>query len=123
MPLLFLLKAHIGIRSVGWGCEKGRVRCGIILGEGKAQNTLNDVSACAQNTLSSPQCRRLSLTLRLVWEGDSELNPGRQTVASSLVSASCYQEALDKAASSPSLSFLYKVRIRIPTLRAAGRAT
>lgn len=57
MPLLFLLKAHIGIRSVGWGCEKGRVRCGIILGEGKAQNTLNDVSACAQNTLSSPQCR------------------------------------------------------------------
>lgn len=111
MPLIFRLKAHIGIRSIGWGCEKSRVRYGIILGKGKAQNTLNDVSACVQNTLHSLKCCRLSLTLRLVWEGDSELSPRRRTLAFSLVSASYYQAALDEAMSSLSLSFLYKVRI------------
>lgn len=65
---------------------------GIILGAGKAENILNDVSPCVQNTLHS---LKLSLTLRLVGEGDSELSPRRQTLGSNLGSPSYCQAALD----------------------------
>lgn len=94
---------------------------GIILGAGKAENILNDVSPCVQNTLHS---LKLSLTLRLVWEGDSELTPRRQTLGSNLGSASSCQATLDEAhvPSKPLLLFfVYKVRVPAPILRAAGK--
>lgn len=65
---------------------------GIILGAGKAENILNDVSPCVRNTLHS---LKLSLTLRLVWEGDAEVSPRRQTLGSNL--GSYCQAALDEA--------------------------